>query len=315
MQKIKIVISIFLIGFILSSANAYKFNIDDKTKAQINGKVFAFFSSSKDASGTTLTDLSGGGEATEVEFKLTRKVSSDVSTFFEIEIAAKPIDDKNDAYFDDIFIGLKSKKYGKLTITKNTDDPFEAEIAETLALGTADFLIIDEPRTSSSSDNQVQYLSPKISAFNLLLGIAKKYNEEGKIKKSIVAKYNQKQYGINIGYNEHTNNNIDTLQTNGIGTWYKINNAKILIMYAKEDVDINSNKRYTGFGIEYKASFANLAFAYQTIGQTNENNKKQLFLGADKKIFTGVTVYAQILRLDNTNNEGNTNGIGVKFNF
>ncbi len=306
-------ITALLLGLILSTANAYEFNIDDKTQAQINGKIFAFFSSTKDSFGTNSSDLSGGGEASEIEFKLNKKISYDVSTFFEIELAAKPLQDSNNVYFDDIRIGFKSKKYGKFTITKNTDDPFEAEVVEILVEN--DILTIDEPENSSSSDNQVQYESPKIANFNIVLGLSKKYDEAGKVKRSIAVKYSQKQYGFAIGANENTNNDSGKFISQGFSTWYEINNTKIYALYANTEVGVNTNKKYTGFGILYNAGFANINLNTQNIKETNTDDKRQLFLGIDKKIFTNVNIYAQLLKLDNENNEGNSNGLGIKFSF
>ncbi len=337
-KKLLATFALFL--FVGLEAQAVTFEPSKDSALQVNGFLSAFYGSQKDETGKTDTDITSGGEETEVEFRLDRIISGDLSTFFEIEFASYFLDDEeeitstvvsvptstnggmstqtiitsdsNDVRVDGVKIGFTSKKYGQFLITKNTDDPFERYVAESLDL-INEFLPVSEASTSSSKDTQIQYISP-IMANNMkvIVGLSKNASKDGDAKKSLVLNYEKDNLGFSVGTNENSNDN----NTTGIEIHYNIDNLSIDALYIREEKTNDIDVDYTGIGLTYNIPGAGTFHgATQRVDEEGEDKRTEVAVGYKQQMVTGVTLYIETRALDKDKDENDGTGVGLTFDF
>lgn len=322
---------------------------------EINGKSYVWYASTK-KNGTSKTTLSDGGAETEVEFKFKYKVEGGHTVFGEIELESNVFsdtDDDGDISADDIVLGIKNKSWGQVAISKNNDDPVEKYVAESLEI-LSRFADVSEAKTTDSKNNQLQYKSPQINGFGVVLGWAQKSNasnDEDKADTSFVLTYDNEQFSGAIG----TGKTGDNTKTSGISAWYKISRKlKLTFMLVEAEFDSvvavaaasavvevvslidgstqtrvisevvkakaavpTGDTKYTGLGLSYQISKkSKVNFAVQRVNADNTTKKRtEKAISYQHKLFEGVTLYAEVARFDRANSEKDAAGIGVKFSF
>ena len=333
----KLLASLMLSIFFVFSAQAVTFEPAENTTLQINGWFGAFYGKGAVSSETELTS---GDEETQIEFRLDRVISKDLSTFFEIEFESYFLDDSartveydvvdtngitrtikegssndsNNVDVDDIKIGINSS-YGQFLITKNTDDPFEQYVAEPFD-SINEFLPISEAGTSPADDTQIQYTSPAgPSGVKIILGLSKNADDmDDSNKASVVLNYEKGNFGFSIGSNETSDEN----DTTGFTFHYNINNLSIRALYAKEEITSGGgeqiDKDFTGIGFIYNIPGAGtFNAATQKVDEEGEDKRTEVAVGYKQQLVTGVTLYIETRDLDIDAKDGT--GVGVSFDF
>lgn len=301
---------VLILTCLVLPVEAKKFEFENHTLF-INAKSYLWYANTKNITGESNRALGDGGEESELEFKFNTQLDGHTNAFGEIEFASNIFNGAGDhieVVVDDVVLGIKHKTLGQFSISKNNDDPVEKYITEGLEkLG--EFIGVDEAKTTSSENLQIQYKSANIKDFNLLIGWAKDDNNQTDFSYALTYQNQHLGNPFNIALGLGQTGNNDTY---GVNAEYQITNTKLSAIAIHED---SGNRDFIGLGIAHEFNSKHqLSVAYQTIN-ANTTETSQFALSYQYQWFKQAKLYAEAVKLGQINNVGDTLGLGVKFSF
>lgn len=307
-------------------AMAAEFNVNEKTKFQLNVEVGAYNVNLKNSSGINTKDFSGKG-INQIEIKADHGVSSDVTLFGEIEFDYDPIGDNGPLSTDDVRLGINSKSMGRFSIGQ-FDSYFEDNVIEVLSVGHGEYGYLSE----AASDNDGRHLQWIKSFGGVTLAVdasqasnTAKTDSDTALGVTAIYKTGALTFGfghtkINKFKSDLTASkdgvaNTSADSTTAASVMYKLGDLTLMGLVAKQDKLPTGKIDIAGAGLKYKMGAFDVGFAAQNLEETGKDKRTELTLGVGYTPFKNMTVYLDMRKLDYAMDDKDAVELGMKYAF
>jgi predicted porin len=289
-----------------TSASAVELNAFGDTKFEVNVDLAAYYSTVKDSTGSSLNEITSSEGGNQVEFKVSRKLDNGNTVFGEAEMEFDPVSQSNSAAVvaDDMKLGVKGE-FGQFMVGQ-FDSYAEDKVFETLNVANSNTLKIKELKSIDKTQH-VQY-----------------YNKMGNVKVAVdyASEKSANDYAVtllgdlgslNLGI-AYANHDGSKRKSTGVKASYDFDKTTVSALYAKTEEEGKATIDVSGLAIETELNDWAFSGAFQAYDAGSETHN-QLQLGTAYNVAKDFKVYADIVRMDLANDEGNGVEVGVAYSF
>jgi predicted porin len=323
---------------VATPAHAADFSVDEDTQLSIYGSLEPKIITETDANGDDSTELAD--EDSTLGFRAEHGLRADLVAFGQVELEFSS--DEPDSGFggqDSAFAGLEGG-FGKVK-AGHFDNVYEDLIIDATEVAE-DAEITDE--AVASEDNMIAYYSPSFGGFHFRTQVRIQGQSEledntalndanNEVGIAAAGGYTGERFGVYAGFDDRGAEVVDDFDANGNQVGEKISNSEtygvaatvdlapveLAAKFARQD---NPDNDPDGDSTSFSALRGTLSYsrgsvygAVQEVSPDNGDDRTEVTLGADYDVLANVTLWSELGRFDQANDEGDNLMVGAILSF